>query len=76
MRDGAVVLEKVVVACLGGGGYLFYHRLLRKSILASPKGVNIGGTLLTRMSPRWSSGMSASFGPWNFGMTSYRRVLG
>lgn len=41
MRDGAVVLEKVVVACLGGGGYFFHHRLLRKSVLASLKGVRL-----------------------------------
>ena len=28
MRDGAVVLEEVVIARLGGGGYLLYHGLL------------------------------------------------
>lgn len=28
------------------------------------------GFLFTRISERWSSGISASFGPWNLGMTS------
>lgn len=26
----------------------------------------------TRISPRWSSGMSVSFSPWVLGITSYR----
>lgn len=45
MRDGTVVLEKVVVARLGGSSYLLYHRLLRNgmSVLASSRG---GGSIL------------------------------
>jgi hypothetical protein len=72
MRDAAVVLENIVVGSTRRCDELLGHRLRGLYIISLPRssGYEQEGRL-TRISLRWSSGISVSFAPWNLGMTSY-----
>jgi len=77
-----VVLEDVVVLCSSGLGDFLEHGLhLVSTCTASRSGINQSSLnqcsrkreMRTRISVRESSGISISFSPWCFGITSCER---
>lgn len=73
VRAAPVVLQDVVLVGAGGLDELLGDWLGRVSVVGLSFSY-VGGRRRTRISARWSSGMSVSFSPWCLGMTSYAAV--
>ena len=68
MGKAAVVLQDVVLVGTGGQNELLRYGL--EDMVSESVNLYVHGRYLTRSSDRCSSGISASFSPWYFGITS------